>query len=157
MVKFIVDVDTQVDFCVKRGNLYVPSAESILDNCEKLVNHAVRKKHLIIGSVDTHCYDSWEFNNNKNTGPNGEKPNFPPHCIKGTNGWLKMNDTSVKNSIFIPDTTISDETSWKKYLKHDVQGIYLEKEVYSLFANPNSFSFFHSLLSLPFTSIASLT
>lgn len=152
MKRFFIDVDLQVDFCSRSGRLYVSDAEKILDNCEKLVNHAVRTKQLIVGSVDTHSYDSWEFGNNKNLGPNGEKPNFPVHCVKGTNGWLKMNDVMVKNTIFIPNTKINTVSNEILNLvkKPNLQAIYFEKEVYSMFANPNAEHVLDTLLDFNF-------
>lgn len=147
MKRFFIDVDTQVDFCHRHGALYVYGAEKILDNCERLVDHAVRTRQLIVGSVDTHAYDAWEFKSNKNVGPNGENPNFPTHCVKGTNGWLKMNDTMVKKCIFIPNVLINSDKDWKNLFSHqDVQAFFFEKEVYSLFANPNANSVLVELL-----------
>ncbi len=140
MKRFYVDVDTQVDFCSKSGNLYVPGASKAIEGCEELVNHAIKNKILILGSVDSHGYDAWEFKTNKNLGPNGENPGFPPHCIKGTNGWLKVHETQVKRAVFVPNDcalgTSDSLNSIRRFVKNDMQAIYFEKEVYSMFANP---------------------
>ena len=146
MKRFFVDVDTQVDLCFRHSSLYVPGAEDILDNCELMVHQAVKLNHLIIGSVDTNAYDSWKFKSNKNLGPNGEKPNLSAHCVKGTNGWLKMNDTMVKRSVFIPDVGFHSK-DWDRLLaKKDAQAFYFEKEIHSMFTNKNADLFFEHLL-----------
>ena len=41
------DVDTQYDFMMNDGKLYVPNAEEILPNLEKLYNYA-RKNEILI-------------------------------------------------------------------------------------------------------------
>lgn len=138
-MKIFIDCDTQVDFCAKKGALFVPGAEKLYDIWEDLVNYARKKEHLILGSVDSHTYDSWEFKTNSYLGPNGQKPNFPRHCVKGTQGWLKILETFVMNSVFVPAN--ANDISYL-YGKKDLEAIYFEKEVYSLLSNILSERFF---------------
>jgi nicotinamidase/pyrazinamidase len=68
------EVDTQADFMLPGGKLYVPGAEQLLPNIRKLTD-AARQGHVFL--VSHGCYhskDDPEFNT------------FPPHCIKGTTG-----------------------------------------------------------------------
>jgi len=57
----------------------------------------------IIGSVDSHAWDAWEFASSEARGPNGEKPGFPDHCVKGTPGWLKVTGTLPPRFRFLPN------------------------------------------------------
>jgi nicotinamidase/pyrazinamidase len=77
--------------------------------------------------VDSHAFNAWEFNTNLTDGKPGP---FPPHCVKGTAGWLKVAGTVADKAYFVPNA------------RHEVRApegwnaLYFEKEVYSLFANP---------------------
>lgn len=115
-MKILIDVDTQHDFCDPTGALYVKGAEKLGDTFRSL---SARAKDIpIIASVDSHAYDAWEF----------EK--FPPHCLKGTPGWLKVPGTLPDRARFIPNVKVDAIPDAHAYI--------LEKEVYSLFANPNA-------------------
>jgi nicotinamidase/pyrazinamidase len=68
------EVDTQADFMLPGGNLYVPGAERLLPNIRKLTD-AARHGHVFLVSHGCyHVQDDPEFQT------------FPPHCIKGTAG-----------------------------------------------------------------------
>ncbi len=77
-MKIFYDVDTQNDFMLITGGLYVPEAESIIGNIAVLTNYARRNNITILGSVDAHIENDPEFKI------------FPPHCIKGTLGQEKV-------------------------------------------------------------------
>jgi nicotinamidase/pyrazinamidase len=132
MERIYVDVDTQFDFCDPAGSLFVPGAPECVPVWAKLVSHAIARGEPIVGSVDSHTHEAWEFATNANVGPNGEKPNFPPHCVKGTRGWLKVPDTMPERFAFVPVDAA------EPFVPARTQAIYFEKEVYSLFANPNA-------------------
>lgn len=133
----LVDVDTQQDFMSESGALFAPTNTFTIDNIAKLTQLSIAR----IGSVDSHSYDAWEFA--QNGGP------FPPHCIKGTPGWLKPKSTMPAVTRFVPMGTslhIGEKTQGEgtrvyteeHCAKEVCSGIsmYFEKEVYSLFANP---------------------
>jgi nicotinamidase/pyrazinamidase len=135
MKRVYIDVDTQSDFCAPGGALFVTGAPAAVPACARLVRAATRGGNLLVGSVDSHAHDAWEFATNANVGPEGAKPNFPPHCVKGTSGWLKLPETLPERFYFIP--VIPDEQAAAR-IPTGSQGVYFEKEVYSLFANPNA-------------------
>jgi len=135
MDKIFVDVDVQRDFCEPDGALYVAGSPN--DVLRKLVRHAVDKRIPILGSVDSHAWDAWEFASSGRKGPNGEQPNFPDHCVKGTPGWLKVDGTLPKSFRFVPNVAETPiESIVDEVLRGDTGGVYFEKEVYSMFANP---------------------
>lgn len=68
------DVDTQWDFMDSRGALYVPDAETIHLNIERLLRAAGDRKVTTISSRCAHEPDDPEFEI------------FPPHCIEGSPG-----------------------------------------------------------------------
>lgn len=127
MKQVLIDVDTQHDFCDPSGALYVKGAEKLHDVFRALVS----SNRPILASVDSHAFDAWEFRGG--VGPNGETPNFPAHCVKGTPGWLKVPGTLPERARFIPNVPIADVAPLL-----NARAIVLEKEVYSLFANPNA-------------------
>ncbi|MEL7367398.1 MAG: isochorismatase family cysteine hydrolase [Myxococcota bacterium] len=125
--RLFVDVDTQYDFCDPNGALFVSKAPAILDNVRRLIRASTTKNELLVGSVDSHNYTAWEFA--ANGGP------FPPHCVKGTPGWLKMPGTLPERAVFVPDLLRSKHDD---VVPTDASAVYFEKEVYSMFANPEA-------------------
>ncbi|MBI5513039.1 MAG: isochorismatase family protein [Deltaproteobacteria bacterium] len=135
MEKVFVDVDTQVDFCAPKGSLFVQGAPEAVAASARLLAAAWGSGSVVVGSVDSHAHDAWEFHTNGNRGPAGEKPGFPPHCVKGTAGWLKLPETLPERFYFVP--VVPDPDAARR-VPEGTQAVYFEKEVYSLFANPNA-------------------
>ncbi len=135
MQRVFVDVDTQFDFCAPGGALFVAGAPAAMDPCARLVKAAVASGAPVVGSVDSHSHDAWEFASSGNAGPRGERPNFPNHCVKGTPGWLKLPETLPERFYFVPAV---DDLDAAARVPSGTQAVYFEKEVYSLFANPNA-------------------
>ncbi len=141
-----VDVDVQHDFCDPGGALYVKGSPN--DLYRALTRHAVERRIPILGSVDSHAWDAWEFASSETRGPNGERPGFPDHCVKGTPGWLKVPGTLPPRFRFLPNVAeapmapVVDEM-----LRGATQAVYFEKEVYSLFVNPLAERFVADLVS----------
>jgi nicotinamidase/pyrazinamidase len=135
----LVDVDVQRDFCESDGALQVPGSPN--DVFRSLIRRATTQAIPVLGSVDSHAYDAWEFASNDNTGPRGEAPGFPDHCVKGTPGWLKVDGTLTDTFRFVPMTLPESPAAMSNDLAAELmsgatQALYFEKEVYSLFANP---------------------
>ena len=130
-----VDVDVQSDFCDERGALRVPGSPN--DVFRRLTAHAVRERIPVIGSVDSHAWDAWEFASSATRGPAGQRPEFPDHCVKGTPGWLKVQGTLPPRFRFVPNVPVLELEAWVTELcEGATHAVYFEKEVYSLFANP---------------------
>jgi nicotinamidase/pyrazinamidase len=71
------DVDTQRDFMLRTGGLYVPEAEQIAGGIATLTEYARQRGIHIFGSLDAHTVNDPEFKQ------------FPAHCVKGTWGFHK--------------------------------------------------------------------
>lgn len=116
-----VDIDTQFDFMDSRGSLYVPEAETIIDNIKELFNYAKRNKIKILSSIDAHIIDDPEFRS------------FPAHCLKGTSGNQKIDGTTCKDSIVIENK--------RQYITKtilDYEQIIVEKQSFDIFDNTNT-------------------
>lgn len=147
MNRVLIDVDTQADFMNENGALFVEAPNGTREAIRRLLMEASIKGigvtyQAVLGSVDSHAYDSWEFK--ANGGP------FPAHCVKGTPGWLRVNHEYPTRTRFVPMSTesvlvgesVSGEgtrTLSPENLAGEALegvGVYFEKEVYSLFSNP---------------------
>lgn len=146
MGTIIVDVDTQRDFMLPEGSLFVPAEAQVRMAIARVLQQAQRDGVPVVGSVDSHAHDAWEFQ--ANGGP------FAPHCIKGTPGWLRVFHDIPRRTRFVPmqhvDGVVRNVVgedhrgAGNRELDADALaaeavagvGVYFEKEVYSLFANP---------------------
>lgn len=146
MRTIIVDVDTQRDFMLQEGALYVHAETTVRMAIARVLQQGQREGVPVIGSIDTHAHDAWEFATNG--GP------FPPHCVKGSPGWLRVFHDVPKRTRFVPMQNVDAEVrnlvgeakkgEGNRMLDADALaaealdgvGVYFEKEVYSLFSNP---------------------
>jgi len=118
-----VDVDTQRDFCLADGALAVKDAP--VEAFRRLTALAVKKKIPIVGSVDSHPFDDPEFET------------FPPHCVKGTEGQLKVEGTLPERSRFV--AIHEGATPALADLRCGAaQAAYLEKQTFSIFSHPEA-------------------
>ncbi|MFO0637201.1 MAG: cysteine hydrolase family protein [Nannocystaceae bacterium] len=146
MKTIIVDVDTQRDFMLQEGALFVAADAMVRMAIARVLQQAQREGTPIIGSVDSHAHDAWEFQ------PNGGP--FPPHCVKGSPGWLRVFHDVPRRTRFVPmqvadggvhnlvgeankgeGNRVLDAAALAQEAQAGV-GVYFEKEVYSMFANP---------------------
>lgn len=116
------EVDTQADFMLPGGKLYVPGAEKRIANMRRLVDAARAGKAFLISSADQHAPNDPEF------------ARFPPHCVKGTNGAEILAELKSPKIVSLPNDTNS---SIPKNLD-EVQQIVLEKQTLDVFDNPNT-------------------
>jgi nicotinamidase/pyrazinamidase len=113
-----VDVDTQIDFMMPSGALYVPGAEHILDRIASLNRHAAAQGIPVISTVDAHSEDDPEFKS------------WPHHCVAGTLAQRKCSVTLLEKSVVIPNRACE--------IKIDgAQQIVIEKQTIDAFTNVN--------------------
>jgi len=115
-----VDVDTQVDFMLPSGRLYVPQAEQLVPNLRELMLWA-RDHHLpIISSADAHAPDDPEF------------ARWGPHCVAGSPGQGRIPET------LFPDAVVVENRPNAFHLPPAWVGqIVVEKRVYDFTTNAN--------------------
>ena len=115
-----VDIDTQIDFIHNLGNLAVPGAEELRDNLKALTDFALTNKIKIISSADAHPPDDSEFEI------------FPPHCVVGTEGQQKIEETTVENTSVIKNEAEAADLVGQI---SDFDQILLEKQTFDVFTN----------------------
>lgn len=84
------DIDTQVDFMLPGGKLYVPGAEEIIPNLVKLISLARSRTIPVISSADAHTPDDPEFSI------------WPAHCVVGTPGQRRIPETEFAHPTIVP-------------------------------------------------------
>ena len=115
------DVDTQVDLMLTGGKLYVPGAEKLIPNLNRLTDAARQGRVLIIGDACEHTPDDPEFES------------FPPHCIRGTPGAELIPETRAGKILFVPNRAGTDIPANLA----EFQQVILEKQTLDVFDNPN--------------------
>ena len=85
------EVDTQKDFMLPGGGLYVPGAEKLLPNIGRLVDESRQGRRLLVSHGCFHTPDDPEFNT------------FPPHCVKGTPGAEFVPEALAENIARVPN------------------------------------------------------
>jgi nicotinamidase/pyrazinamidase len=86
-----LDSDTQVDFMLPEGSLYVPGAEEIIPNLERLMKYAREHEIPVISSADAHSPNDPSFSE------------WPPHCVVGTPGQKRIPQTLLPSPTVIPN------------------------------------------------------
>ncbi len=118
MKTVFVDVDTQIDFLYPAGALYVPGAERLLPALEKLNRYAGAQGIPLLSTVDAHSENDPEFRN------------WPPHCVAGTAGQQKPQQTLLDKRATVPNVAA-------EYSIGGARQIILEKTANDCFTNPN--------------------
>jgi nicotinamidase/pyrazinamidase len=118
------EVDTQRDFMLPGGALYVPGAERLIPNLRKLVDLARARRAFLISSACQHTPDDPEFKI------------FPPHCVRGTAGAQLIPEARSDNVLTVPN---DKQFSLPADLL-DYQQVLLEKQTLDVFQNPHATS-----------------
>jgi nicotinamidase/pyrazinamidase len=120
------DVDTQVDFMLPQGKLYVPEAEETAPAMARLVAAARAAGVVHVASADDHELTDPELS---------ESPDFettyPPHCLRGTHGARKVQETDQADPVPLALTPVPG---------HWLRGreFLLLKNHFDVFTNPNT-------------------
>jgi nicotinamidase/pyrazinamidase len=130
-VPILWDVDTQVDFMLPEGKLYVPGAEETRHAMSRLVEAARAAGIVHVASADDHELTDPEIS---------DEPDFqntyPSHCLRGTRGALRIPETEQGDPLPLGLTPYPPGI-----LRELVRGrreILLLKKSYSVFTNPSA-------------------
>jgi nicotinamidase/pyrazinamidase len=116
------EVDTQADFMLPDGKLYVPGAEKLRPNIELLVDAARRGRVFLMSDACVHLPNDEEFKR------------FPPHCLRGTPGAAILPEGLAQTFFTIPNRPgVKIPPNLSK-----VQQVILEKQTLDVFDNPNT-------------------
>jgi len=116
------EVDTQADFLLPGGKLYVPGAEKLLPNIRRLTDAA---RHGRVFLVSHGCY---------HTKNDPEFKTFPPHCVKGTPGAAYVPEALTDRVVIVPnDPNAALPGDLSRY-----QQILLEKQTLDIFESQHA-------------------
>lgn len=111
------EVDTQKDFMLPGGKLYVPGAEKLLPNIRRLTQAARDGRVFLVSHGCYHAPDDPEFKI------------FPPHCVKGSAGAQYLSEALADKVLRIPNQVSADlPADLSKY-----QQVLLEKQTLDIF------------------------
>jgi nicotinamidase/pyrazinamidase len=128
------DVDTQHDFIMPDGKLYIKGAETILPRLLALTGFAREKGVPLLGSVDYHAANDSEISDTPDF-----RETFPPHCLAGTPGQEKVEATRPKDPLFI-DSRPEDKVALKQRVRQHLDRggeVIFRKQRFDVFSNPN--------------------
>ena len=111
-----VDVDTQRDFLDPGGALYIEGSGSIRPNLARLTDFAREQGIPILATACAHYEGDAEFET------------FPPHCLIGTSGHERIEETAWPGSPALGP----DETLPQAIPSH----LTIHKREYDVFSNP---------------------
>jgi len=128
------DVDTQHDFIMPDGRLYIKGAETILPMLLALTGFAREKGVPLLGSVDYHSGKDTEISERPDL-----RETFPPHCMVGTPGQEKVEATRPKDPLWIDSRPEEKEALKQKVRRHLDRGgeVLFRKQRFDVFSNPN--------------------
>jgi nicotinamidase/pyrazinamidase len=125
------DVDTQHDFMRSDGLLYVPGSEAIAPALRALTDFAHARGIRIVASADDHVPGHRELSDAPDF-----LTTFPPHCMRGTPGQLKIPETALRDPLVIQPER-QDPGTLSPLLAAHRGDILLLKHWFDVFTNEN--------------------
>jgi nicotinamidase/pyrazinamidase len=125
------DVDTQVDFMLPSGKLYVPGAEETAPAMRRLVAAAREAGVVHVASADDHELTDPEISDEPDF-----RNTYPPHCLRGTRGAQKIPETEQGDPL--PLALIPWPPGLVPELVAGRREILLLKKNFNVFTNPNT-------------------
>ena len=122
------DVDTQCDFLLPGGKLYVPGGARILPQLRELTQIARQQGIAISGSVCRHFPTDAEMQRNGGL--------YPEHCMDGTEGQKKVEETAPRQPVWIENRDYSEE-EFAAGLRQ-AREVYIEKQDVDIFVGNRS-------------------
>ena len=116
------EVDAQADFMLPGGKLYVPGAEKIIPNIQRLVHAATEAGVFLVSSGDAHPENDPEFQR------------FLPHCLRGTPGARVIPEGLTGDFVTIPND--SSRKPPDDLFRH--AQVVIEKQTLDVFDNPHT-------------------
>jgi nicotinamidase/pyrazinamidase len=125
------DVDTQVDFMLPEGKLYVPGAEATIPAMRRLVEAARAAGVPHVASADDHELTDPEISDEPDF-----RNTYPPHCLRGTRGSAKITATEQVDPL--PLALTPYPPGLLPSLVEGRREILLLKKNFDVFTNPNT-------------------
>lgn len=125
------DVDTQYDFMRADGKLYVPEAEAIIPNLQRLTDYAHQHGIRIVASADDHVPGHRELSDKPDW-----RETFPEHCMRGTKGQAKIPETALRDPLVIEPEKV-DRALLAERVRTHKGDILFHKHWFDVFTNQN--------------------
>jgi nicotinamidase/pyrazinamidase len=125
-VTILWDVDTQFDFMLPDGKLYVPGAEEAVPAMKRLVDAARAAGIVHVASADDHELTDAEISPEPDL-----VTTYPPHCLRGTRGARKIPETDQEDPVPLALEPVAD-----RYLEG--REFLLLKKSFDVFTNPHT-------------------
>jgi nicotinamidase/pyrazinamidase len=125
------DVDTQVDFMLPHGKLYVGGAEETIPAMRRLVEGARAAGIVHVASADDH-----ELTDPELAGEPDFRNTYPPHCLRGTRGAQKIPETEQDDPL--PLASLPIPPGLVPGLVEGRREFLLLKKNFNVFTNPNA-------------------
>src|SRR5438094_149683 len=129
--RILWDVDTQVDFMLPEGKLYVPGAEETAPPMRQLVEAARAAGLIHVASADDHELTDPEISDDPDY-----RNTYPPHCLRGTRGAEKIPETEQADPL--PLSLVPYPPGLLPELVSGHREILLLKKNFNVFTNPNT-------------------
>jgi nicotinamidase/pyrazinamidase len=129
--RILWDVDTQIDFMLPEGKLYVPGAEETAPAMRRLVEAAREAGVVHVASADDHELTDPEISNDPDW-----RNTYPPHCLRGTRGAEKIAETEQADPL--PLSLVPYPPGLLPALVEGRREILLLKKNFNVFTNPNT-------------------
>jgi len=126
------DVDTQFDFMMPEGRLYVPGAETIVETVSAARRWALDHGISIMADIDWHRTDDPEISESPDF-----KETFPPHCMAGHPGSERVGDLGQVPIDYV-EIDEAEEAHLRKLTQRDPFHIVIRKNGLDVFENPNT-------------------
>jgi nicotinamidase/pyrazinamidase len=125
------DVDTQVDFMLPDGKLYVPGAAETIPAMQRLVAAARAAGVVHVASADDHELTDPELSDEPDF-----RNTYPPHCLRGTRGAAKIPETEQDDPL--PLSAVPFPPGLVPGLIEGRRELVLLKKNFDVFTNPNT-------------------
>jgi nicotinamidase-related amidase len=113
------------------GKLYVPGSEEIIPALKTLTDFAHAQRIPIVASADNHELDDAEISDSPDW-----TVTFPPHCMRGTPGQLKIAETALRDPLVIEPERQDPGALAHRILAHRGDFL-LHKRTLDVFSNAN--------------------
>lgn len=126
------DVDTQFDFMMPEGRLYVPGAEKIIEMVSDVRRLALDSGFSMMADIDWHSADDPEISQTPDF-----KETFPPHCMADQPGSERVGYLG-KVPISYVETSEAGVAELHKLVEKEPFHIVIKKSTLDVFENPNT-------------------
>jgi nicotinamidase/pyrazinamidase len=129
--RILWDVDTQEDFMLPNGKLYVAGAEETVPAMRRLVEAARAAGLVHVASADDHELTDPELSDEPDF-----RNTYPPHCLRGTRGARKLPETDQDDPL--PFGLLPFPPGLVPGLVEGRRELLLLKKNFDVFTNPNT-------------------